>query len=91
MIYIACRPVNGTHVIVADPEELAEGPGARLPELDELMPYGVFEPVSEHSLLWGDRERAVELGADGIIVGHAVVPGLLPIVRQSPRRDPRLP
>jgi 8-oxo-dGTP diphosphatase len=48
MIYIACRPVNGTRVIVGDPEELAEVAWRKLPELDELMPYGVFEPVTEH-------------------------------------------
>lgn len=48
MIYIACRPANGTHVIVGDPDELAEVAWRKLPELDELMPYGVFEPVTEH-------------------------------------------
>jgi hypothetical protein len=35
-------------VIVGDPDELAEVAWRKLPELDELMPYGVFELVTEH-------------------------------------------
>jgi 8-oxo-dGTP diphosphatase len=45
MIYVACRPVSGTQVVVGDPKELAEVSRRRLDELDELMPYTVFEPV----------------------------------------------
>lgn len=48
MIYVACRPVNGTQVVVGDPDELAEVAWRKLDELDELMPYGVFDPVMEH-------------------------------------------
>lgn len=48
MAYVACQPENGTDVIVGDPEELAEVVWRPLSELDELMPYGVFEPVGEH-------------------------------------------
>lgn len=49
MAYVACRPANGTtDVIVGDPEELAEVVWRDLADLDELMPYGVFEPVAEH-------------------------------------------
>jgi hypothetical protein len=36
------------------------------------------------------ENAAAELEADGIIVGHAVVPGLMPIVRQSPSTQPVL-
>jgi hypothetical protein len=45
MIYVACRPVSGTQVVVGDPKEVAEVSRRRLDELDELMPYTVFEPV----------------------------------------------
>jgi 8-oxo-dGTP pyrophosphatase MutT (NUDIX family) len=48
MIYVACRPANGTQVTVGDPEELAEVAWRELADLDELMPYGVFDPVSDH-------------------------------------------
>lgn len=48
MTYVACQPVNGTDVVVGDPEELAEVAWRSLADLDELMPYGVFEPVAEH-------------------------------------------
>lgn len=48
MTYVACQPANGTDVVVGDPEELAEVAWRSLAELDELMPYGVFEPVAEH-------------------------------------------
>lgn len=48
MVYVACRPVSGTDVVVGDPDELVEVVWRPLSELDELMPYGVFEPVAEH-------------------------------------------
>lgn len=48
MIYVACRPANGTRVVVGDPEELAEVAWRDIADLDELMPYGVFDPVAEH-------------------------------------------
>jgi 8-oxo-dGTP diphosphatase len=48
MIYVACQPAHGTQVIVGDPEELAEVAWCQLADLDELMPYGVFDPVVEH-------------------------------------------
>jgi 8-oxo-dGTP pyrophosphatase MutT (NUDIX family) len=49
MSYVACLPANGSlDVIVGDPEELAEVSWRPLSELDELMPYGVYEPVGEH-------------------------------------------
>jgi 8-oxo-dGTP pyrophosphatase MutT (NUDIX family) len=48
MTYVACRPTNGTDVIIGDPEELAEVAWRSPTELDDLMPYGVFQPVAEH-------------------------------------------
>lgn len=48
MIYVQCKAFNGVQVRVGDPEELAEVAWRNLRDLDELMPYGVFEPVAEH-------------------------------------------
>lgn len=47
MIYLACRPTEGTKVFVADPVELAELRWISLHEADELLP-GLFRPVREH-------------------------------------------
>ena len=48
MVYVACQPVNGTDVVVGDPEELVEVAWRSPEDLDELMPFGVFEPVADH-------------------------------------------
>jgi len=48
MVYVACEPANGTHVVVGDPEELVAVAWRPLADLAELMPYGVFDPVMDH-------------------------------------------
>jgi hypothetical protein len=40
--------VDRTQRIVDDPEELAEVTWRKFADLEELMPYGVFEPVVQH-------------------------------------------
>jgi 8-oxo-dGTP pyrophosphatase MutT (NUDIX family) len=47
IIYLACRPTEGTEVFVRDPVELAEVRWISLHEANELLP-GLFEPVREH-------------------------------------------
>jgi 8-oxo-dGTP pyrophosphatase MutT (NUDIX family) len=44
MIYLAAKPVHGTHVFVGDEAELAEVRWLSLAEADEMLP-GMFEPV----------------------------------------------
>jgi 8-oxo-dGTP pyrophosphatase MutT (NUDIX family) len=44
MIYLAAKPVRGTHVFVGDEAELAEVRWLSLAEADELL-AGMFEPV----------------------------------------------
>jgi 8-oxo-dGTP pyrophosphatase MutT (NUDIX family) len=48
MVCVACRPVNDTQIVVGDPDELAKVAWRGLADLDELMPYGVFEPAANH-------------------------------------------
>lgn len=43
MIYVACRPANGTHVVGRVPDEPAEVAWSASPELGELTPSGVFD------------------------------------------------
>jgi 8-oxo-dGTP pyrophosphatase MutT (NUDIX family) len=47
MIYLACRPYQGTAVHIGDEAELAEVRWVTLPEATDLLP-GMFEPVAEH-------------------------------------------
>lgn len=49
MVYLACRPVEGTDVFVGDAQELAEVRWASFREATELLP-GLFEPVRAHLL-----------------------------------------
>jgi 8-oxo-dGTP pyrophosphatase MutT (NUDIX family) len=49
MVYLACRPVEGTSVFVGDTDELAEVRWASFAEAVELLP-GLFEPVRMHLL-----------------------------------------
>ena len=47
MIYLACKPTEGTKVFVGDTDELAEVRWAGLSDVDQLLP-GLFEPVRAH-------------------------------------------
>lgn len=49
LIYLACTPIEGTDVIVGDPDELAEVRWFNLADVDRYMGQAnVFEPVWEH-------------------------------------------
>jgi 8-oxo-dGTP pyrophosphatase MutT (NUDIX family) len=47
MIYLACRPYQGTGIRVADEAELAEVRWVNLTEAEDLLP-GMFSPAHEH-------------------------------------------
>lgn len=49
MVYLACRPTEGTNVFVGDTDELAEVKWAGFAEAVDLLP-GLFEPVRVHLL-----------------------------------------
>lgn len=49
MVYLACRPVEGTDVFVGDTQELAEVRWLAFHEADQLLP-GMFEPVRTYLL-----------------------------------------
>jgi len=47
MIYLACRPYQGTGVYIGDEDELAEVRWVSLPDAEEKL-TGMFEPVHGH-------------------------------------------